>query len=395
MTDLGRFPGGRVGFVAGQVTLVLVAVALAVVGYRSVLDTTEGRAVDPVVDPDEPGFEAFVEPTPTLLVAGRRSDGSLDWVALLVLGGPGQQGGTVALLPTDSGIDTDSGVVTLAAAEVPFGAEGLRTFVSNVYRAGIDDVIDLSPSRLESLVAGVGDLTFTNPDGAPGFPAGPVQLAPGDVAAFLAATEDGESQLTRLSRHEAFWMAWLEAIAASPSADVVPGETTTGIGRFLRGLAAAPSTVAVPELEPGQAADGSPALVAAPEALAAFAVQLIPLPASPQPGVRPLVRVLDGIGADGLAERAVRTVVEAGGQVVIVGNANPFDPDATSRVIYVDEEAAAAAEALADELGIPAEQSQATGADPVYDVTVVVGADLMAAYGLSPRTTVADDQDPT
>jgi hypothetical protein len=392
---VGGVPGRRAAMVAGQVLMVLAAVALAFVGFRAVADTTEGRTVDPVVDPHEPGYEAFVEPTPTLAVVGRRDDGSLDWVTLLVLGGPDQQGGTVVLFPPNSGVEADSGVVTLAAADAGFGADGVRRFLADAQRAGIDDVVELAPGRLESLVAGVGELSFTNPDAAPGFPAGPIVLAPADAARYLEAVEEGESQLTRLSRHDAFWRAWLVAIAASSSPEAVPGESATGIGRFLRGLAAGPATVAVPDLEAAETADGGAALLGSTAVLADFAEAHIPFPASPEPGVRTVVRVLDGVGADGLATQAARAVVQAGDQVAIIGNAERFEPDAPTRVVYVDAEAAEAAGALAEVLGVEAERIESTGADPVYDVTVVVGADLLRAYGLTPRDTVPASDDPS
>jgi hypothetical protein len=394
---VGGIPGRRAALVAGQLLLLAAALGLVVVGFRAVADTTEGRTVDPVVDPVEPGYEAFVEPTPTLAAVGRRLDGSLDWVALLVLGGPDQRGGTVVLVPPNAGVQTETGVVTLAAADAGFGSDGVRTLLAGALGAGIDEVVDLPPGRLETLVAGVGELSLTNPDEAPGFPAGSTVLSPAAASAYLEAADDGESQLTRMSRHEAFWGAWLGAIAASESPDAVPGESATGIGRFLRGLAAGASSVAVPDLRVAEAADGSPALVADPAALADFAEAHIPFPASPEPGTRLVVRVLDGVGADDLAERAARAVVQAGGQVAIVGNAERFDPEARTRVLYVDPEVTEAARALAEALGVEAEQVEPTGADPVYDVTVVAGADLLRAYGLSPRAPAPadDDQEPT
>ena len=96
-----------------------------------------------------------------------------------------------------------------------------------------------------------------------------------------------------------------------------------------------------------------------------------------------MVRLLDGVGADELASRAARTVVQAGGQVAIIGNAERFDPEAPTRVLFVDAEVAASAELLAEALGVEAEQIESSGADPVYDVTVIVGADLLRAYGLT------------
>ena len=38
-------------------------------GTKSVLDSTDGREVEIVTDPGAPGYVAFVDPTPTLLVA--------------------------------------------------------------------------------------------------------------------------------------------------------------------------------------------------------------------------------------------------------------------------------------------------------------------------------------
>jgi hypothetical protein len=200
-----------------------------------------------------------------------------------------------------------------------------------------------------------------------------------------------------LSRHEAFWRAWLAAIAASESPGAVPGETETGIGRFLRGLAAGTSAVAIPDLRVAETADGSPALVADPAALADFAEAHIPFPASPEPGARVVVRVLDGVGADDLAAGAARAVVQAGGQVALIGNAERFDPEAPTQVLFVDPGVAEAARVLAEALGVEAEQVEPTGADPVYDVTVVAGADLLRAYGLSLRAPAPadDDQEPT
>ena len=282
---VGGVPGRRAAMVAGQALMVLAAVALAYVGFRAVADTTEGRTVDPVVDPDEPGYEAFVEPTPTLAVVGRRADGSLDWVSLLVLGGPDQQGGTVVLFPPNGGVEADTGVVTLAAADAGFGADGVRRFLADAQRAGIDEVVELSPGRLESLVAGVGELSFTNPDAAPGFPAGPIVLAPADAARLPRGGRGGGEPahpaepprrvLAGVARRH-------RRLLVDPEA--VPGESATGIGRFLRGLAAGPATVAVPDLEAAETADGGPALVGSTAVLADFAEAHIPFPASPEPG---------------------------------------------------------------------------------------------------------------
>src|SRR5690606_17652729 len=133
-------------------------------------------------------------------------------------------------------------------------------------------------------------------------------------------------------------------------------------------------------LEPVEEAGGQVVLLAPDGSLAEIAEEHIPFPAAPEPGVRPVVRVLDGVGADELAARTARDVVRAGGQVAIVGNAERFDPDGPTRVVYQDDEHRGAAEALAEAFGVTAEQVDAGGADPVHEVTVVAGSDLLRAY---------------
>ena len=88
----------RAGFVAMEVVLILAIPFLATAGFRAVLNTTEGKAIDPELDPSEPGYEAFVEPTPTALLVG--TDGpSLTWVAMAALGGEAGRGGSLLLVP--------------------------------------------------------------------------------------------------------------------------------------------------------------------------------------------------------------------------------------------------------------------------------------------------------
>ena len=201
----------------------------------------------------------------------------------------------------------------------------------------------------------------------------------------------GESDLTRLARHEAFWRAWLAAVAASTDPDVVPGENASGLGRFVRGLAAGPVTIDVPPVVPEPGPDGSSRFRREPFGTIDLAEARIPFPVASRPGARPRVRVLDGVGADGLALHAARDVVGAGGQVVVVGNADRFDA-AVTRVVYFEEGVAPGAEAIAAALGVTAERRTGPNPDDRVDVSVVAGADLAAAYGLSARpTTTGDD----
>ena len=108
---------GRIAFIALEAVLLAAVPALAWVGFRTVLDTTEGQAVDPELDPSEPGYEAFLEPTPVALTAGLDAEGALSWVTVLALGGPAEEGGAVLFVPVGTVVDTpDLDEVTLAEA---------------------------------------------------------------------------------------------------------------------------------------------------------------------------------------------------------------------------------------------------------------------------------------
>ena len=84
--------------------MIVVAAGVAVLllsqgGARTVLDSTAGEVVDIVQRPDEPGYEVFVQPTPTLLVAHTR-DGILTGVTFLAQS-DFERGGAAILLPAD------------------------------------------------------------------------------------------------------------------------------------------------------------------------------------------------------------------------------------------------------------------------------------------------------
>jgi hypothetical protein len=117
------------------------------------------------------------------------------------------------------------------------------------------------------------------------------------------------------------------------------------------------------------------------EALVDLVEERVPFPVGAVAGGRPRVRVLDAVGVEGLALRVARDAVRAGGQVVVVGNADEFGR-AESRVVYFDAWLADDADAIGDQVGI-VDVSREAGPNPndLVHITVVVGQDLAAAYG--------------
>jgi hypothetical protein len=187
--------------------------------------------------------------------------------------------------------------------------------------------------------------------------------------------------VARLSRHEAFWKAWIGAIGASPDPGVVPGETAAGIGRFTRGLGRGPVEIVTMPVE--AAADGGVAL--RPAAATLLLARLVPFPTGGPDNQRVRVRLLDGVGRPGLAVEAAQLLVPAGAEIAIIGNADRFGYDA-SAVRYSDDALTATADVMLGALGFGSTE-RGTALDDVVDLTIVLGKDFADRYGSTTTTT--------
>jgi hypothetical protein len=380
----------RPTFVLVEVVLLLAIPVLAYRGFDAVLGTTEGQAVDPELDPQDPGYEAFLEPTPLLLVLGLDDEGALSWSSLLVLGG--DAGGSVIAVPASLLVPPlppfNVPEQTLAARYEQLGRDSAVQGVFLALGIGIEAAVEVGPERVAELVRPVAPITVQNPDRLDDFDRGELSLEADDVASYLLAADDGESELARIARQEEVWSAWLGAVAASDDPDVVPGEREVGLGRFVRGLAGGPHTFETLPMseEPDPVDPTGTALRVDPTGVVDFLEEVVPFPVGTSPGERLRVRVLDGVGADGLQRAVARDVVRAGGQVVLVGNSDEFGADET-RLVYFDGALTERAEAMGAELGIPVEQIEGLNPDDRVDVTVVAGRDRLATYGLTTRST--------
>jgi hypothetical protein len=109
-------------------------------------------------------------------------------------------------------------------------------------------------------------------------------------------------------------------------------------------------------------------------ALPSWVGEFVPFPVSAYPGQRATVSMLNGTTDKRLSNLVAPKVVAGGGQIALAGNAASFDMT-TSTVEYTETGSKAAAEAIAQQLGLPA----TLGADPNsnVDVTVTMGQDLL------------------
>ena len=373
----------RVGFAAVMVILLGGGATLAYVGSETVRDSTDGQVIRVTDDPTAPGFEAFVTPSPTMLVIHNDGKQVLGYT-LLVLG-PNDAGGAIVFIPTDTiGELPQFGEQTLSLAYEGGGAPVATQVIQDMLGTGILDVIEIDGPRWTTLTEPVAPFTFVNPDqviitdpetGEDGllFPSGEIQLEAVGVGQYLSETSDGESELARIARDEIFWTEWLAAIAAGGDG-AVPGEVSSGIGRFARGLANGPvKMVTLPVSEIDDPDRGKVVFLPSESQIEALVTDLIPLPTSPAFGVRPKVRLLNGTTDPDLLGPLVTPLVQAGAEVTVFGNASSF-AETTTQIIFTDPTFSDDARAYQEALGVGEIIREERPVENV-DITIVIGSD--------------------
>ena len=379
----------RVGFPILLVALIVAIPVLVWFGGRVVLDSNEGRIVGSITDPAAPGWEATVDPTPVMGVALVNEQGELDSVAVMALTGEGS--GSVVMVPATSVIGVPGIAYVPLRTMYTGGIDPLREVLEDILGIGLADIVVVEPGEWAALVSPVGPLEVVNPDpvratGAAGelsvpFEQGTIELPASQVWSYISTRNPGESEVNRLVRVEAFWDGWVSKLAMDRDRPgVVPGETETGLGRFLLGLAAGnldTSTMPVKPLPPDFADPGTE-IVYDPQTIEveALMARVVPFPAGPE-GVRARMTVLDGTGSldHGLGAAAIFTA--NGGQIDKVGNAPEFGVT-TTRFVYYDDSALSRVERMRDAIGV-GEIIKSDELNVAVDIVVVLGEDYVSA----------------
>jgi hypothetical protein len=372
--------------------------ALTVVGVNLVRNSTAGRYVAPTAGPDDPGYQAYVVPTPTMAVVQRGDDGELVSVTMLAIESS-DDGGAMILVPASTlatanlPVDPGAGAGAAESDEPPTmadvyqqgGASGVVAAVADLLNVAIPEHLEVDDRRWASLAAPVAPVELQLATSVGEWRAGDVSLEADDVGPFLRARAAGETEAQRIDRQADFWTAWLPLVRDA-GVDALPGEADAGIGRFVRSLAdGSPSIVPLP----GEAfgGDGSVAEAFGPhyERLADLVARAVPYPVSPSPGRRIRVRLLNGTSEPGLTSAAANRLVRGGAEITIAGNAPTFDETETL-MLYGRPDQRDMALWLATGFGggriepDRAASGEVTDDDEI-DVTVILGADAPDLIG--------------
>ena len=194
------------------------------------------------------------------------------------------------------------------------------------------------------------------------YPAGQVTLDPAAFEEFLTFSGYREPEANRVLRSQLAWevlLTQLGATSSDSSATTVEGlaPSVPDLGESA-GTGEPPFSEVVAALLTGEVRlDGLP-LLRLPlnnaqrvvlfridqDAMPKWVPQVVPFPTSAFPGQRANVRLLRGTSDKGVLRTVSPKVVEAGGEVTAVGNADSFDV-ATSQVRYQNPDAKDAARA--------------------------------------------------
>ena len=344
------------------------------------------------VVPDEPTAPVAA---PRALLVQQGESGELVSVTLLVVDESGA-GGRLVFAPVGTMVEVPSfGLNPLREAFVLGGLPLLQQSIENLLGIVFDQVSLVGPEELAALVEPAGVLAVEL-DGsvevvADGgrvetlFPAGVVDLPPDGVARLLEVRGSG-SDLERLVRHQAFWRAWLAAVAGNDAA-VPPADAADGLGETVAALAEGEvgyDLLPVEVLATGTGPADDLYAVQDDE-LEALVAEVAPGSTGPSAD-RIRVQVLNGTGAPGLSQQVQPALAAAGAVVSLTGNADRFDYDVSQVVFYRDEDREAA-QAVQQALGVGEVVRSLVPLD-VVDVTVVVGADFAGATSTTaPETT--------
>lgn len=371
--------------------LVFAVPVLAWKGFEILRTEKTGEEHNGPTDPDAPGYEALVTPTPTVLLLDKAPDQSLQGVTLITL--PSQDGGgNIVFMPIGTLLPVplhDPAEVALNAIYAEAGVTGLEQRLETMLGAAITEVVEVPRSQWANLVEPVAPLTVQNPsaatttnaDGLPvTFPEGEIQLTPPQVGLYLQADTTEEADTVRISRHDAFWTAWLAALdEAGP--DAVPGEGETGVAgavrRLIGGSRNQVTLPVTPVAVPGIPAIDSDIFRPVTLEIVAQVPTLIPFPT----GVGRLrTRLVMGVEGQRDALPAIANLlVRAGAEIGVVANADPFGADATE-VIFFRENQREKAQRLLDALGVGTLVKD-TGEGENFDVVIVVGQDYIDSVG--------------
>lgn len=307
-----------VWFVLVEALIIGAIPLLGVIGFETLLDSRTGTfVVQP--GPDEPGWAALVTPSPVTVVV-LVNEGGVSGAAVATQPGEGAPGGALVVVPPNLLLD-GAALNTLRAEDVP-------ARLSTALDLGVTASMSVSDAEWQALLGSL-EVVVDNPDPIPveegeeELPIGEVSLAASDLDRFSGRpAEDGPTEAI-VVRNQRLWAALLELAADHALAE-------TELGLLLDRIADGETDIEV--LPTGPVVGG---LAVDDEVAEEMVRRLVAFPTGADQGDRPVVQVLARAQAVDVASTA-EELASLGVEVVLIGNADPFDDGATELVLPFD-----------------------------------------------------------
>ena len=361
-------------------------------GTKLVLNSNDGERIETITDPTAPGYQAFVDPTPTMLIAHLSDAGDLVGITVLAQTAL-DQGGTAVLIsaefllePTDDPADA----VFVRELYETAGMDGLSRGVGDLFGFGFRETLEITTSQFAGWLRLVEPLPVVLNDDlvsvdAEGFveidyQGGVHQLSGADAAGVYGWLNDGEFDSNRTQRQVELWEVWLSLVGGADDLVAATLPFEDGLSTYLRSLGAGSRRLEVLPLVPVSFGGDDPPFYAQTgeqkEQLESLAREMVPLPIGSHLGARPSVSLLDGTGRGTPRDELLSILVDAGAQITVIGNAAGFGVADTTVAYHIGDHQQAAFD-LADAIGASAIFVEDLNR-PV-DLTVTVGLDRVGS----------------
>ncbi len=360
-------------------------------GTRLVLDSNSGERIETITDPAAPGYRAFVDPTPTMLIAHLSDSGEL--VGMTVLAQTVRdQGGTAVLISAESLLEPTADpadAVFVRELYATSGMDGLSRVVGDLFGFGFRETLEITTSELGGWLRLVeplpvvlyDDLVSVDAEGfvETEYRAGVHQLSGAQAAEVYGWLNDGEFDSNRTQRQVELWEVWLSRVGGADDLAAATLPFESGLSTYLRSLGTGTRRLELLPLVAVSFGGDDPPFYAQNDEqkaqLGSLARGMVPLPIGSHLGARPSVSLLDGTGT-GVGDRMLPLLVDAGAEVTVLGNAPVFGVEDTTVAYHLADHRDAAI-ALAEAIGASAGFVEDVNS-PV-DLTVTVGLDLVGS----------------
>jgi hypothetical protein len=367
----------------------ILLLALGGFGYRvgraaqtAVLESQSGSISEFTLDPTAPGFRAFTESTPTVLVlhtAVTSAGAELVGVSLLTEA-DADAGGTVVTIPRTF-TEPDSRNIALSALFAEEGLDSVTAELRASLQIGFEDVVVLDAAAWTTLMAPDlpleltlrDDLVTIDPDGTTRVllraSTRPFDLA--EIARMAAHRNPGEPGLAVALRQQQIWQSWISRTASSTERPDL-FQLDSGFVDLIGSLANAEvSYRVIPSVtEPSDDPEAA-RYIAQRTPIDDLIAQIVPFPKPAEPGDRPSVLLLDTTFGATKSQPFVTAIARSGGLVTILGNSEA-DSGMSSEVQVHESSASAVANEIADRLGLPT-PTDVPLEDGTASITVIIG----------------------